>query len=753
MSNRHHLLWKLLLGAYLALGLLYVVVTPPFEASDEIHHYPVVRNIALGLGLPVQQLGVETAWAQEGSQPPAYYAAAAGLTFWIDTSDFVAVHVPNPFARTGIPGTPQNANQTRAPAELLALPGFPTGTFLAVYIIRCFSLVLGAGTVTCAYMLARRVFDDGWRPLMTGALVAFNPMFLFISASVNNDNLVWLEASLVLVIVSDIVLGPQVQAGEEFGAGRWDAPALGLLLGLAALTKISGLLLWPIVGVALFVQAWRTGTWRRFFINGLLIVIVGSLAGGWWYVRNFSLYGEFLGIERMAAIAGIRPVSFSLALLPAEWRGFAESFWGVFGAFSILAPSGTYEWYLFLSILAIAGLMAVAARSWSAVSWRSAVYAILALFVALTGIGVIRWTLMTMASQGRLMFTAIAPISMCMVLGLGRLTPRHLYRPLTGVMVAVLGWLALRAAAVAIAPAYLPPRPISAASLPSTFRPLNIAPAPGVMLLGYAADSSIRYKPGDDIVVTLYWQAAQAPAADYSVFLHVLSRGTTLVGSVDSWPGGGLRPTSYWQAGDIYPDRYVIHLSDGPAAQDAMPSLLQLGMGMWATNPDHPFPITGANGAPVPSVSIQVGQFETDIYSTPPPTTQPVAEFDSNIHLAAAPLRISSFANVPWQLPLWWKTDSVIDQDFTVFIHAVDGSGQIQAQADSPPVSGFWPTSVWRPADWVADSHRLLFPSAGKYHVLVGLYEPSSGSRLAAWRINGEAWQNGEVDLGEVTVK
>src|SRR5258706_7598150 len=131
-----------LLAAYLALCCTYSLATPPFEASDEIHHYPVVHLISTGQGLPLQTLGVKTAWAQEGSQPPAYYLISAALTFWIDTSDFESVHVLNPFAQTGIPGTPQNANDTRAPAEVMAESFPPKGTFLAVYLLRGFSMLL-----------------------------------------------------------------------------------------------------------------------------------------------------------------------------------------------------------------------------------------------------------------------------------------------------------------------------------------------------------------------------------------------------------------------------------------------------------------------------------------------------------------------------------------------------------------------------------------------------------------------------------
>ena len=44
----------LILALYVALGFTYALVTPAFEASDELWHYPMVRHLADGNPLPVQ---------------------------------------------------------------------------------------------------------------------------------------------------------------------------------------------------------------------------------------------------------------------------------------------------------------------------------------------------------------------------------------------------------------------------------------------------------------------------------------------------------------------------------------------------------------------------------------------------------------------------------------------------------------------------------------------------------------------------
>ncbi len=93
----------LLLGLYLALGVAYSLVVPPFETPDELFHHAFARHIAQGGGLPVQDARSSGPWAQEGSQAPLYYLLVGGLTRGIDQNDFDALTKPNPRANIGDP--------------------------------------------------------------------------------------------------------------------------------------------------------------------------------------------------------------------------------------------------------------------------------------------------------------------------------------------------------------------------------------------------------------------------------------------------------------------------------------------------------------------------------------------------------------------------------------------------------------------------------------------------------------------------
>ncbi len=124
-------------------------------------------------------------------------------------------------------------------------------TALAVHLIRFFSILLGAGTVTCTYLIARSLFPD--QPavaLGATAINAFIPMFVFISASVNNDNLVVFLSAVVLWLLVGIV---------QRGGSAKRLLGVGIVIGLAALSKLSALGLLPLAALALLLRRDRAG--------------------------------------------------------------------------------------------------------------------------------------------------------------------------------------------------------------------------------------------------------------------------------------------------------------------------------------------------------------------------------------------------------------------------------------------------------------------------------------------------------------
>ena len=98
------------------------------------------------------------------------------------------------------------------------------------------------------------------------------------------------------------------------------------------------------------------------------------------------------------------------------------AYWGFFGGVNVPAPGWFYALLNTLALLAAAGLLLEAARRLLQRHWPSPDttfrLALVALWPLIVMAGLIRWTLMTVASQGRLLFPAIAALSYLMVLGL-----------------------------------------------------------------------------------------------------------------------------------------------------------------------------------------------------------------------------------------------------------------------------------------------------------------------------------------------
>jgi hypothetical protein len=80
-----------------------------------------------------------------------------------------------------------------------------------------------------------------------------------------------------------------------------------------------------------------------------------------------------------------------------------------------------------------------------------------------------------------------------------------------------------------------------------------------------------------------------------------------------------------------------------------------------------------------------------------------------------------------------WEAARPLSRDYTAFVHVVDGSGQLAAQHDSPPLNGFFPTGYWRPGWPVTDEVAFDLPP-GEYTVYTGFYDPETGARLTVYQ-------------------
>jgi 4-amino-4-deoxy-L-arabinose transferase-like glycosyltransferase len=749
-----HPVATLILFTFVILAVIYSIVNPIFEAGDESRHYAVVKYMADTGRLPIQQPGeAQIHWSHEGNQPPLYYALAAALTFWIDTSSWDDVYWYNPHTTIGNPLRADNKNIViHPPAE-----NWPWRAHsLAVHLIRFLSIAMAAVTVMVSYFIALSLFG-GRRGLAAGAMAitAFNPMFIFISASVNNDNAVIMFTTLALWLMVRISEPPRSINIPRYAAG------LGLLIGLGALSKLYALGLLPLAG-ALFVwlacraesppkftiRCLKNATvWKQAIIWTAVMTLTAVAVGGWFYARNALLYnGDALALQVMRDTAGQREQIPSLATLRAEFQGFRIAYWALFGGVNILADDWIYPILDWVSLAAVIGVIVLVTRR-SSLQIRHSSFVILLGWYLIMIAGFIVWNLTQPAGQGRLMYPAIAAISALGLLGLTWWLPTRGQTAMTVLCAAGLFAFAAISPFRYMAPAYAPPPILTQADLPADVQPVNFTYNSNIRLLGYQLHAD-TVRPAQSLPITLYWQIVQPTAFDYSIFVHLLGRQREVVGQLDSYPGGGHRPTTLLQPGDILADRYDIAIK--PEAEYAAPARLQIAAGVYDYHePGRPGkPAVNTEGQPVEPI-IGVVKLVPWQWPAPPPGESPVNFFDK---ITLLNRQLDPAAQT---LTLTWQVNQPPGLDYTVFIQAWQAdTNEYVIGFDGPPVQGDYPTGLWSPGEIIVDIHSLELATLppGDYFLLAGLYNPATGERLPAFATEGKILPDYAVNVGQVTV-
>jgi hypothetical protein len=744
---KRHWAASVILALFVALGLVYSFMVPIFEAPDELYHYPFVAHLAQGGDLPVQRADQKQLWQQEGSQPPLYYVVAGLLTSWLRVDDLPIIYRLNPHARIGIPLAHDNKNIV-VHTDRETWPWH--GAILGIHLVRLFSLLLASGTVLCTYGIASAIFPrDRHLAVAAMAFNAFIPMFIFISASVNNDNLVIFLSSLTLFLLVRVI---------QRGASRSGIVLIGVIIGLACLAKLSALGLVPLAGLALLLgrlarrpngaaangsqdpangqAAQAAGSQRAarlvaWLIDCMILCVPVIFIAGWWYVRNWQLYGDPTGLRAMLDIVGRRPTPPSLRELYGEFEGLRINFWGLFGVVNVLLrPTWIYRVLDLLSAVAIIGVplwVWQRLRTGRPFPWSELL--LLAIWTTGEFVLLIRWTAMTYASQGRLLFPSISAICLFLALGLTGWLPRRWQGRSAAALAVTFFALSMTAPFTSIGPAYARPAILSEADIPPSAQRFNATYGGIARLVAFEVDQR-AVRPGEALPVILYWQALQPTSEDLSIFLQLVSENQVL-GQVDSYPGGGAYPTSMWSAGDVIRDEYWLPVSVAPSG----PVAAQLQAGLYRYQTQQRLPATDAAGQVVdPPVLTRV----KIAVSTRPPTPKPSQALDANLNnqvrLIGYDLPLGAAqpgTEVP--LTLYWRVTGELDRDYTVFVHLVDEHGVLSGQGDGPPLDNTYPTSFWSASEELADRHRLrVFGQAapGAHQVVAGLYDPLTGQRL-----------------------
>ena len=745
----------LAIGAlFLLLSVLYNVAIPAWEADNELSHFNYVRYLIDRRALPAIDAQVPppviTDACRSGEerillelthqfrQPPLYYLLGAALTFWVET-DTNGPAAANPFRMWDPTQLGYNFALHDPAGESLPY----RGTLLAVHLLRLLSGLLGLFGLAATYLLGLLLFD-GQRLLATAmmAVNAFIPQYVFASAIVNNDILVAVLSTWCVLLCAYVVLC---------------SPRLRLLFlaaltaGLAIMAKYNGVvLLFPVAvaAAAVLVNAWRISR-RRFAIVLLQIsiaVVLVSISASIWLGRSDVLSDQLAGIyastEELVDYVtngGEKPAA--LSVLSATRYAFL-TFWGQFGWDTLTLPSWVIVVLAVVSAASALGVVLVLVGRDQPRRWRLILLAA-SVFFLLTLLQSYAKAAGSLEPRGRYLFPTFSIIAFLLVAGLSRVLPQRFKQ--VGVRALWVGLLVLATLTpfFVLAPAYAPPQLEASAALLPGEQPVHAVIGGLAELIGYRVEPQ-RPVVGDPVEVSLVWRVLDETPNNYTLSIHLLDSDKFPRAWVMSHPGRGNFPTSIWQPGDIFRERYTLYWADTPWEQ--LPSLATLKVALFCpgseTVQETYLEATDARGATLGDAvyfgRIKVAAAAPPVAEGPPSTTG--YTFDDILaldHILLTPESPRPGQQVTMEMQ--WRALRQPPADYTVFAHLVDAQGQQVGGNDQPLTDGYYPSGLWEPGEVITHVQRLSVPysaSDGLYQIYVGVYEPVSGQRLPLWDRN-----------------
>jgi len=735
--------WPLvvLLFVYLVVAVAYSVVGPIFEPPEEWNHFRYVQYLIQYRALPVLEVGQPS----ESHQPPLYYTLSALLIALVDTSDFPALKAQsNPFRgyHSWEVGRDNKNLLLHGPWD-----GWPyRNTSLAVHLIRWMSVLMGASTVVFTYAIGLRLLGRRSPALIAAAVLAFNPMFLFVSGSINNDNLAILLGTATLFVA--LIL---VAHGPSRRAGIW----LGVLMGLGGLTKVTTAFLAPAVALALLAcvvqHRKKQGTVGKTAMTGLTAAGIALLLAGPIYVRNTLIYGDPTAVRQDFAVWTTRTVSEGLAVMKYELVYTWTTAWGRFGYGDVPFHSAVYRALAIGTGLAVLGLALRVVR-WlrgrprpNTLLWQLGVLvmATVMLWLATLAYALINPT----AAVGRYTFPALAAMTTLIAMGLEGLAPWRWNLGLTVIIVVTMVGLGLYGLMI-LHNAYAPPPALTVAQAAAIPHQTDVTFGTFARLRGYALDRD-TVQPGERFQLTLYWEALGPADRNYALFAHVLNDQDIIVAQRDTHPGLGTYPTRAWQAGRLFADVIPIDVPETACAPDQ----LHLSVGFYEHGGNMRAPAI-AGGERLVNNAALLGSLALSVRPGSFPNALDV-DFDHRIALRGYAFdRRVLRPGEALQLTFYWQALALMDENYAVFAHLLGEGTQVWGSGDGWPVDGRSPTATWVPGQIITDTRTIIVGAttpAGLYDLEMGWVD-SNRNRLPTVAADGH-WLDNRVLLCKIRVE
>jgi hypothetical protein len=264
----------------------------------------------------------------------------------------------------------------------------------------------------------------------------------------------------------------------------------------------------------------------------------------------------------------------------------------------------------------------------------------------------------------------------------------------------------------------------------------------GVELLGYGADPE-SVVPGQDVTVSLYWQALHKMEEDYTLLVQLVGE-EARVWSEGTFPLATERyPTSHWRPGEVVWGRYTLPVYDEAPWTTAVLCINLLD----------------SNGKPVFEKDIVLGEINIKgkLFSVPNIQHPMQIRLGERIRFLGYALDATELrAGEKFSLILYWQAQDDIETSYTVFTHLLDENNHIWGQKDSVPCDGNYPTTRWVTGEVIVDEYEIpVNPGTppGEYSIEVGMYEPETRERLAVFDEGGKRLESDRILLGKAEVE
>jgi hypothetical protein len=257
----------------------------------------------------------------------------------------------------------------------------------------------------------------------------------------------------------------------------------------------------------------------------------------------------------------------------------------------------------------------------------------------------------------------------------------------------------------------------------------------GIRLL--AARTSPRVvAPADAVRLAFTWQADQSIDFSHQVSLYLVDEDGSIWAERHSEPCSGWCPTDTWGSGAVVQDHHALLVPLGTP-----PGRYRIQVGWYSTAEGRELG-AGGGGQRVELLEIDVVRpEEAGIDAAPLPVSAHAisAEFGGLVTLLGFDLAGSDLgAGENVMLVLHWLAQNPASVDYMSQLELVDRDGQVSATWDRPPVAAHYPTSTWRPGEYLRRPLQLTLPGAiapGRYQLRMQLLDsagkpiPLSGSR------------------------